>query len=88
MSQIVKICLSTLKNLLFKNESYLGELWQTYSDLNNSNRITGIVKEEGMSQIAASNQIATELNIKQKQEVTKSSNWFDKLCDFLAGIFK
>ena len=80
--------IETLTSEVSQSESQLGQLWNTYSNLNNTNRITGIVEEQGMSQIASSNQISTELKIKPKQETSKSSNWFDKFCDFLAGIFK
>ena len=80
--------IETLTSEVSQSESQLGQLWNTYSNLNNTNRITGIVEEQGMSQIAPSNQISTELKIKPKKEVSKSSNWFDKFCDFLAGIFK
>ena len=80
--------INSLTTEVSQSESQLGQLWQTYSELNNANRITNVVKEEGMSQISAGNQIATQLKIKEKQEVAKSSNWFDAFCDFLAGIFK
>jgi len=80
--------IESLTTEVSQSETHLGELWQTYSNLNNANRITGAVEEQGMSQITASNQIATELNIKPKEEIKKSSNWFDAFCDFLAGIFK
>lgn len=70
-----------------QSEAHLSELWQTYSNLNNASRVTGLVEENGMSAIPSENQISVELGLSEEQTVSKSTNWFDAICDFIGGIF-
>jgi len=79
--------IQTMTTEVSQSESNLSQLWQEYSTLKNEKNIKNVVEEQGMSLLPAESQIQTQLNLTKSTPITASSNWFDAICNFLAGLF-
>jgi len=80
--------ITTINNEITANESYLGDLYNTYSNLKKFETIESWAINNGATEITDANKISLiELELREKTETTKESNWFDAICDFISNLF-
>ena len=68
-----------------QKESSLNELFNTYKELNNENKISEIVQNKNMTKIESSSK--TNITLRDPKQYTKESNWFDSICNFFSSLF-
>lgn len=68
-----------------QKESSLNELFNTYKELNNENRISEIVQNKNMTKIESVG--TTGITLRDPKQYTKESNWFDSVCNFFSSLF-
>ena len=74
-----------LKDRYTKNENSLNDLYKTYKELNNENRISEIVSDKNMIKLESTD--TTNIVLRDPKEYTKESNWFDSVCNFFSSLF-
>ena len=68
-----------------QKENSLNELFNSYKELNNENRISEIVQNKNMTKIESSS--TTNITLRDPKQYTKESNWFDSICNFFSSLF-
>lgn len=68
-----------------KSENSLNDLYNTYKELNNENRISEIVNDKNMIKLGSTSD--SNITLRDPKEYTKESNWFDSICDFFSSLF-
>lgn len=68
-----------------QKENSLNELFNTYKELNNENKISEIATNKNMTKIESSS--TTNITLRDPKQYTKESNWFDSICNFFSSLF-
>ena len=63
----------------------MNELYKTYRELNNENKIADIVNDKNMIKLESTN--TTNIVLRDPKQYTKESNWFDSVCNFFSSLF-
>ena len=69
-------------------ENYLSELKQVYSWARRGVQVHAWASENGMQEVAEGNQVEGKIILRETPQITKESNWFDAICDFISNLFK
>ncbi len=74
-----------IETQISQKENSLDELFNTYKELNNENKISEIVQNKNMTKIES--QSTTNIALRDPKQYTKESNWFDSVCNFFSSLF-
>ena len=74
-----------IQSQIQQSENSLSDLYNTYKNLNNENKIAEIVDDKNMIKLESTSN--SNISLRPPKEYTKESNWFDKLCNFFSSLF-
>ncbi len=74
-----------IESQIHQSENKLGDLYEIYKELNNSDRIADIVDDKNMIKLESTSN--SNITLREPKQYTKESNWFDKICNFFSSLF-
>ena len=74
-----------IESEIHQSENKLGDLYEIYKELNNSDRIADIVDDKNMIKLESTSN--SNITLREPKQYTKESNWFDKICNFFSSLF-